>query len=497
VFKPNELATFLNSIRSAVARDLRPELTSDHARARADAVTSVLDQLILDCARGDVIARERMPVWLDLEARLRSLGFDDLDATAPPSTDFLGPFAQLQRQVGALQRAVGSERARARLDALLDRSDPRLVDWIMHATRALLDFHGARKPPGNEAIATGSRLTRAPDETEQLRAGLNRYLKSRFPTLPEAPVLRVRLSPGGYVKQTAILSLIDNPELPTRVVLRKDMAKSITGTSVRDEYPFIEQAHAIGLAAPQPLLLEADADVLGGSFMLMTEIADSTPSGPYFPEERPPDDTRVGPAFGHEVAATLARLHSRTRVAADPASPDYRQLIADSRSAWASAAKTPYSLGADLGYAWLLSHPLPPDRPACTVHGDFGAHNILVRDGHLAALIDWELAHVGDPAEDLAQCRMMLLPGIMDWTDFVAAYVAAGGDPDACRPEAVAWFCVWIYLKHGLFNALLRANFLSGERPDIMAANVVTHYHALMMEYQARALGIALAETGC
>ena len=52
---------------------------------------------------------------------------------------------------------------------------------------------------------------------------------------------------------------------------------------------------------------------------------------------------------------------------------------------------------ADLGFAWLDAHPLGTDRPLCLRHGDTGSHNMMSRDGHLAALIDWELAHIGDP----------------------------------------------------------------------------------------------------
>lgn len=48
----------------------------------------------------------------------------------------------------------------------------------------------------------------------------------------------------------------------------------------------------------------------------------------------------------------------------------------------------------------LLEQP-PPRRPVL-VHGDFGAHNILWRQGGPAALIDWDHACVGDPAIDIA-----------------------------------------------------------------------------------------------
>lgn len=45
---------------------------------------------------------------------------------------------------------------------------------------------------------------------------------------------------------------------------------------------------------------------------------------------------------------------------------------------------------------------LPPPRRRVLVHGDFGAHNILWRQGGPAALIDWDHVCVGDPAIDIA-----------------------------------------------------------------------------------------------
>ena len=41
----------------------------------------------------------------------------------------------------------------------------------------------------------------------------------------------------------------------------------------------------------------------------------------------------------------------------------------------------------------------------------------------LAALIDWELSAMGDPAGDLAQLKMMLLDFIMPWKEFKKIYI--------------------------------------------------------------------------
>jgi aminoglycoside phosphotransferase (APT) family kinase protein len=157
--------------------------------------------------------------------------------------------------------------------------------------------------------------------------------------------------------------------------------------------------------------------------------------------------------------------------------------------------KPPLSLTAELGLAWMVAHPLGADRPRCLTHQDIGAHNMLARDGHLAAVIDWEHARMGDPAEDLAQARMMLLEDIMPWDDFVRAYVAAGGPAIACEEAAVSYYCIWTYLRHGAMNNRLWEYFISGERGDAPAAEMSSHSVDRLLLYQSRALTLALDAT--
>jgi len=49
---------------------------------------------------------------------------------------------------------------------------------------------------------------------------------------------------------------------------------------------------------------------------------------------------------------------------------------------------------------WLLAH-RPPGEEQVIVHGDFGFHNLLVAPDHVTAVLDWELATIGDPLVDL------------------------------------------------------------------------------------------------
>jgi aminoglycoside phosphotransferase (APT) family kinase protein len=66
----------------------------------------------------------------------------------------------------------------------------------------------------------------------------------------------------------------------------------------------------------------------------------------------------------------------------------------------------------ELGLWWLHANVPPDGRPVAFVQGDTGPGQFMFADGHLTGLIDWELAHIGDPMLDLGVARMrnMLYP---------------------------------------------------------------------------------------
>ncbi len=66
----------------------------------------------------------------------------------------------------------------------------------------------------------------------------------------------------------------------------------------------------------------------------------------------------------------------------------------------------------ELGLWWLHDNVPRSERPVSFIQGDTGPGQFMFHDGRLTALIDWELAHIGDPMLDLAVMRMrnMLYP---------------------------------------------------------------------------------------
>jgi len=55
----------------------------------------------------------------------------------------------------------------------------------------------------------------------------------------------------------------------------------------------------------------------------------------------------------------------------------------------------------EYGLWWLREH-RPAPLPDVVTHGDFRIGNVVVSEGGLEYLLDWEFAHLSDPREDLA-----------------------------------------------------------------------------------------------
>jgi aminoglycoside phosphotransferase (APT) family kinase protein len=91
----------------------------------------------------------------------------------------------------------------------------------------------------------------------------------------------------------------------------------------------------------------------------------------------------------------------------------------------------------ELGLRWLRANAPEPVEPRL-VHGDFRLGNFIVDQNGLAAVIDWELAHLGDPAEDIGWLCIRSwrfgnddrpVAGVGQLDEFARAYEAAGGAP--------------------------------------------------------------------
>jgi len=173
------------------------------------------------------------------------------------------------------------------------------------------------------------------------------------------------------------------------------------------EYRIISALHGAGMPVPRPIAYCEDPAVIGSAFYLMEHVA-----GRIFFDNSLPDLSPAERAAVYDSAnATLARLHAIDPVALGlsdfgrPGNYLARQVARWSRQY--EASKTVDIPAMDKVIAWLAAH-VPPEVPARIVHGDYSLHNLIFHPDRpeVAAIIDWELATLGDPIADLTYHAM-------------------------------------------------------------------------------------------
>jgi aminoglycoside phosphotransferase (APT) family kinase protein len=191
------------------------------------------------------------------------------------------------------------------------------------------------------------------------------------------------------------------------------------------------------------------------------------------------------PEAFRDLARLLARLHQiapKDAGVTTTAAPASGRLGAQVEEFWALWRKN--SLNAspviESAYAWARAQCAAIESTETLVHGDCGPHNLLVQDGKLAGLLDWEFLHTGDPAEDLGIARVYA-ETMMPWSEFMREYREAGAaDVSDARINVGV---LNHYLKGTTLVAASGRNFAEGHTNDfIKGANAYTGLRKIEMK---------------
>ncbi|SES17070.1 phosphotransferase family protein [Sphingobium sp. YR768] len=297
------------------------------------------------------------------------------------------------------------------------------------------------------------------------------FMREQMPNVSDLKVMRMTRPPMGWGKVTLIADL-EGTDLPySSVVIRQDAALSGTNTQVIDEYPIIKFVSDHGLQVPEPLFLSPETGRFGRPFIVMSKLSGATGGGFSGPN---PECTREA-LF--DLARFAAKLHALDPRESDlpaiwTATPDkdanrlavanvHRQMVEN------QVSPMPLARGTLL---WLERNaPRSPDRPI-VVHSDLGLWNLLVEGPKVTAVLDWELAHIGDPMQDLAYVRP-LLGDRMTWQEFIDAYLAAGGQE--YRPDAIEFFGMLSDVRNVMFTEIMH-NMAVSNVVEVRTAHAVT-----------------------
>jgi len=262
-------------------------------------------------------------------------------------------------------------------------------------------------------------------DTEYLAAAVARYLGQAV------AIEGVRRLSGGASRETWSFDAVATDGTRHGLVLRRDPGPAIGLSDRSVEFALLEAAHAGGVATPRVWFLLDPDDGLGSGFV-MERIEGET-----IPRRILRDDTYAAarPKLAYQCGEQAARIHALDP-AQLPALPvqGAREQIELYRNYLDGFGEAHPAF--ELGFRWLTEKaPSDPARPAL-VHGDFRNGNLVVGPDGIRAVLDWELAHLGDPVEDLGWlCVKSWRFGVTDRRvggfgvvdDLLAAYRSAGG----------------------------------------------------------------------
>jgi aminoglycoside phosphotransferase (APT) family kinase protein len=266
------------------------------------------------------------------------------------------------------------------------------------------------------------------------------------------------------------------------LVMRRASPTALTGIPQVHEVELLRAARAHGVPVPCVHWFAEDGDTLGAPFFLMDRIAGET-----IPRRllRDPEYAEARQHMTAQLAGALAAIHridARAHhldflSAPGPGESPAQNELDRYEQIFRAISPDPHP-AFELAIRWLRRH-LPSGGKSVVVHGDFRIGNVIFGPEGLRAVLDWELAHLGDPMEDLGWLCVRSwrfgndaepVGGIGRREALFLAYEeAGGGHVDAGR---VRFWEVLGNLKWGIMTIMQAKTHLDGHRKSVELASL-------------------------
>lgn len=466
-------ADMLRVVKNEVLRNIAPTMTTEEGQLSVGLVLMALS--VLEARTGSV--RDLLQKHDEVVTALLSKTGGTRESTQSPAQQ---PSAlDTESEARLVAEAVEA--------AILNKTcDDAIVSHeIEHAKALFKALLAAEVPPGEPPALQ-------PVITADLFAT---YLRSKFPDRPSMSVQSVNEVGGGFSKKTYRVHVRNGPEGVDEIIIRQNMNGGAIHSNVADEVPVIRAAHAAGLPVPAVFWSEENPGPLRAGFIAMEALPGRCgieewlihPSGS---EKRMP---------GEVLAEYMARLHAIPVQDLVPGENTtsveamVRKHIESHETRW---LRERFQAEPLMRYAfeWLKSN-IPSGIERLTViHSDISERNILLKDGRITGILDWELWHVGDPNEDIAYVRPFI-ERIMSWPRFLEIYHAAGGP--AYREENGLFWGVWAPLRILTYQSTGVRAFQDGVNGATKMITPLTRYNYYFLEELARALEAVRSNVRC
>jgi aminoglycoside phosphotransferase (APT) family kinase protein len=232
------------------------------------------------------------------------------------------------------------------------------------------------------------------------------------------------------------------------------------------EAQLMRAALAAGVPSPTVLQVLGEDDGLGSGFIMDRVEGETIPRkilrGEAF--------AAIRPQLARQAGEVLARIHaiSPATLPTLPLSSARRELIELHEVYRRDGQPRPVF---ELAFHWLRDRAPPDPITPSLVHGDFRNGNLIIGPDGIRAVLDWELATLGDPMRDLGWiCTPSWrfgepdkpVAGFGQRADLIAGYEAAGGSPVGL--EALTYWEVFGSLRWGVYCLKMLARAATSDR---------------------------------
>lgn len=461
---------FLSVALHTLQNKILPALPAGDSQAAA----AILGQVLTDLLKRERQTPELLTAQLDsgaallmrLEALCGRLGLDanaagDAPAETEEQSGFAGLVARHELQTAVIaSRAAALVAARASAGAAMQEEITAIVREVGLWDEA---FARAQREATVEVSPPLARPRGAPLSHETLEA----FLRTQHPDGEACRLVSFNPIPGGFGKQTFRAVLADAAGQNRSLIVRKSDPTPMAETGcfrIEEEFHLLRDVAANSdLPVAEPLWMGKDVAGVDADFYVMTALPGAVPSSFLGAAS-----AQIPEAILLQIAENMARLHriALPRFGAylerfglqgavgETVEACYRRQIREWKDYFERGGHLPSPFVVFL-LDWLERNVPRHGAAPVLVHGDFNIHNVLVEEGRVTGILDWECAMIGAPEQDLAYVRP-IMSQLIGWDRFLDHYAACGG-PEIDR-DSMDFYMVFsamrlcVIFNRGVFN---------------------------------------------
>lgn len=314
---------------------------------------------------------------------------------------------------------------------------------------------------------------------ERLRERLVRFIGDRLGKVEDLAITGIQPAQPGASTENWLFDAAwrdcDGPQ-SRRLILRMAPGSEVVLVERKREFSILRALSGRGLPTPAAYWIDVDGTHFGRPAMILERLSGRADRNLLNARNGLGLDAASQLPLARAIADALADIHGVDAASLDLADPSGGTIdpAEDQLAIYRDRIEASVDPIPDLRLAlwWLEDNRPRRPRSVTIVHGDFRPANMMVAGARLQGVIDWEFAHVGDPAEDLGWYLAAIyrqehfIRGFWSPEDFIARYETRTGY--AVDRHAVRFWSVFAHFKLASIALATLAAFRAGDLKRIV-----------------------------